>query len=834
MINKYCKYIFNIICSFCILIPSTITAQQKNISGVVIDATNNDPIPMANIYIKNTTIGTTSNIKGQFSLINIPLNDSLIISSLGFKPRSIHPKNCNENLKITLIPVSFNVNEIKVIPKDDRIKKLLNDIDKHRNFNNPDKIERYSYEKYTKWDYTLNNVDNSLMKSKTFKNKQSLFKKLSNGKHYLPVYFSEQITKHEFQQNPTGEKTVIEAENTSGLGVMDHLEISGYTASLESTLNFYNNYVRIYNRNYVSPLSSNGWFYYRYYIEDSVKTDNNWKYKVLYYPRRKEENVFKGYFYINDKHFNLTYIDATLSDKNQLNFLKSMHLTSEYQLINDSVSFLKTNCVEATFDYLPTNYNTQKDRFELGYKRNCSISNVKVDELPMLKLSNNGLSYEYEKSSNAALKDSNYWETKRHIKLSSNDLLKTAIIDSVNNINRIKVMNNTLEMGLTSFYDIGKFEWGPYPDFVTFNKIEGLRLYAGGRTSSEISNNWMLYGGLGYGLKSHEISGQFGAGYKFNGNRRKIVLASFDDRYIKIGENMHILHLKENMLRTSETNLISSFFNRDEFDELYRQQSAQLTYSHEWKTGFSSSLKSCWKKQYSPKFYPFINQSDSITDIQTIEATCELRFSWKEKFIDKGYRRLYLSSNYPIINMSFSAGQAYLGNEHLPYAKVHATCKHSFFLGQTQFKTAFEAGHIFGKLPYTLLNIPRGNETYGLYLYNFNMINYLEFVHDTYFHSFFEYHLNGFFFNRIPLLKKLGLREVLSAKGMIGQLSEKQKNSMNLPDKMGSSTEPYSEVGAGIENLLRFFRLEVLWRSTPSVYDNIPKFGFRAKFEIKL
>ena len=141
---------------------------------------------------------------------------------------------------------------------------------------------------------------------------------------------------------------------------------------------------------------------------------------------------------------------------------------------------------------------------------------------------------------------------------------------------------------------------------------------------------------------------------------------------------------------------------------------------------------------------------------------------------------------------------------------------------------------IFGRVPFTLLELPRGNETFGYYLYDFNMLNYLEFAHDKYLHAYFDYHLNGFVVNRMPLLRSLGLREVLSAKSMIGSLSDKQYEGITIPTNVSGLDQPYLEVGAGFENILRLIRIEAVWRVAPQSKLNVPKFGIRAKVSLNL
>lgn len=133
-----------------------------------------------------------------------------------------------------------------------------------------------------------------------------------------------------------------------------------------------------------------------------------------------------------------------------------------------------------------------------------------------------------------------------------------------------------------------------------------------------------------------------------------------------------------------------------------------------------------------------------------------------------------------------------------------------------------------------MLDIPRGNETFGFFTYDFNMLNYMEYIHDKYFHAYFEYHLNGFIFKRLPLFKRIGLREVFSAKTMVGSLSDIHQQIVEFPVNLSPMKNPYIEVGAGIENILRMFRVEAVWRVNSASVQGAHTFGLRAKFEIKL
>ena len=67
------------------------------------------------------------------------------------------------------------------------------------------------------------------------------------------------------------------------------------------------------------------------------------------------------------------------------------------------------------------------------------------------------------------------------------------------------------------------------------------------------------------------------------------------------------------------------------------------------------------------------------------------------------------------------------------------------------FKYIISAGQIFGNVPYPLLKLHEGNETYAFDPLSFNMMNYYEFVSDKYAGIFAEHHFQGFFLNGVKL-----------------------------------------------------------------------------------
>jgi hypothetical protein len=812
-------------------------AQQITISGTVTDAQTGEPVPYVNIVFRGTTIGTVTDSTGNYS-INRPLNaDTLNFSAVGYYPvqKILHDLSSN-SLFIQLRPETFDISEIKVAPDEGPVRRLLQKITTNRNKNNPDKHRKYSYRKYTRWEYQINHVGEKIINSRAFRNNQSVFQTDSDSSRYLPLYFSEQLVFNEVQKDPPKQRSTVIADKTNGVGILDELQISGYTSALDMEVNYYNNFINLFTHNFVSPVADNGWFYYKYFLADSAVVDGHKQYRVKFQPRRSGENTFKGYFITEDRHYSIVEIDGVLSATSNINFLKSFRLKSEYAFVNDSLPFYKRNQIDAVFDVNPfrSSSDKEKQRLSVFFSQTANIDQVTIGQGPAIELSTPKANYETIYLPDARGKDPQFWEQNRLEELSKKQKEVEQIIDSISRIRVINLTNNLARMTMTGYYDIGKFEIGPFYSFFNTNKVENTHYFFGGRTSKEISEKMMLWGGLGYGTRNKKINGMAGFGYKLESPSRRVLKVSYDDKMIRHGENEKILYLYENSPTASENNLVSQLLKHDELDEIFREQKFRAGYEHEWYPGLQHTLTSSYTRHYSPEFYPFLRNDEPTGSVSAFEVSLDTRLSRQEKYIDDGFLRIYMETPYPIIHFTVAGGKVFYRNQSNWYGRLAATIEQEVFLGQSRFNYAVESGIYFGKLPYTMLDIPRGNETLGYYTYDFNMLNYLEFVHDQYLHLYLEQHMNGFFFRRVPLLKKTDFREVISAKLMMGSVSNKHQEIVSFPSLISKMNNPYIELGAGIENILKMFRVEAVWRLNSKSVIGAPSFGIRAKFELVL
>ncbi len=229
------------------------------------------------------------------------------------------------------------------------------------------------------------------------------------------------------------------------------------------------------------------------------------------------------------------------------------------------------------------------------------------------------------------------------------------------------------------------------------------------------------------------------------------------------------------------------------------------------------------------KIYLYDDQGELFIKDKIIvsEIGFETRFAYKEKFIIGSFERQSLGTKYPVIGFSYNYGVPGLFGGEYEYHKIRLAVKQWFNIANIGWsKYMIETGKTFGTLPWPLLTLHPGNETFVFDEMAFNLMNYFEFVSDQYVSLYYTHHFDGFFLNHIPLLRKLKWREVGFFKGVIGNMSEENKSYNQLPTITNTLEKPYMEAGVGIENIFKIIRVDGIWRLSHLDNENINKFAF--------
>jgi hypothetical protein len=379
------------------------------------------------------------------------------------------------------------------------------------------------------------------------------------------------------------------------------------------------------------------------------------------------------------------------------------------------------------------------------------------------------------------------------------------------------------------YYEVGNFEYGPYYSCYSNNAIEGNRFRLGGRTSNQFSTKFMIGGYGAFGDKDHKFKYGVNGIYLLNKEPRMSLEANWRD-------DMTQLSVSSNQF--SADNISNSIFSVSKNTDLLRIQAAGLTFFREWPKGFQSNVLLNYRTIYPSFYMPFTDQISSTNFPQIVDASVGLniRYAYGEKYLEGEFERTAIPSDFPVINFNATVGNALINNKTYSYTKLELTYDHNFLAGIFgYFEYNLAAGKIIGALPYPLLKLHSGNETYYLDNLAFNLMNYYEFASDIYAQANLTHHFDGFILSKIPLVNTLNLRSLVFARGVIGTLNSQNQSIMEFPGALGGlNGKPYIEAGFGIENIIKILRVDAIWRVTYRDNPYAQKFGIRAQFQLIL
>jgi len=392
------------------------------------------------------------------------------------------------------------------------------------------------------------------------------------------------------------------------------------------------------------------------------------------------------------------------------------------------------------------------------------------------------------------------------------------MVDSVKNVPIYKTYVDVIYGIITGYLSWGNWELGPYSKLYSFNSIEGNRFRIGARTGNGFSKKIQLEGYVAYGLKDYQI--------KYGGDL--IYMVKKDPwRDLTASYQYDVEQLGMSPTAFSSDNILSSLFHRGPNNKLTMAREYHIAYEHEWFSGLVNTIHLTHRELFplgTTEFIlnPYKPNADSMSSFFTSEIRLDTRLSFDESFVNGEFYRTTVSSDYPIFLLSYSYGIPKLFRSDFEYHKLTLNIQQSFNFATIGWsKYIIEAGKIWGTLPYNLLRIHDGNQTFLFDEYAANLMNYYEFISDEYISAYFTHHFDGLLLNHIPLIRKLKWREVASVRGIYGSMTVNNLIYSKFPDNLRSFAQtPYWEAGVGIENILRFIRVDAVWRLT-HLNDNV-------------
>ncbi|MGL4993766.1 MAG: DUF5686 family protein [Bacteroidales bacterium] len=387
-------------------------------------------------------------------------------------------------------------------------------------------------------------------------------------------------------------------------------------------------------------------------------------------------------------------------------------------------------------------------------------------------------------------------------------------------------------------FDFGKWNISPIFSLLTFNEIEGCRLRIGGSTTNKLHPNIFLDGYGAYGFKDEKWKYFAQLTYSFNDDIRHP--NDYPIHTLSLSIKDDVAFPGSDLVSTNKDNLFYSY-RRYPIEQMLRVRSLRFAFHREYRTGFSYELWANNREEFPLGALKFeLPEGGLLSSLRATELGLKVRFAPEERFYQRRYGRFYTTRNNPVLTLSHRIGiKDLLGGDYRynitdfsVYQRVRAS-------GFGYFDILLKAGKQWNEVPFPYLVTPQSNPSYLQANETFDLMGVSEFITDQYLSWQLDYHMGGLIFNTFPFNRFLKLREVVGFKGFAGSLSDKNdprqnKKQMLFPKQLSGDPiaysmrgMPYMEASIGVDNILRFIRLDYVWRLSYKEHKGVDRHGIR-------
>lgn len=802
-------------------------AQTTRITGRVTDAATGEALPFASVAFVDSRISATTDIEGFFRFETYYATDSIRATAVGYRPLAVAVKRDQaQMIDIALQPALADLPEVVVTYRENSAFAVLRQVVRNKPVNNRAKLAAYEYESYNKVEFDLNNITEDFKRKKLFKDLEFIFEHVdtSTTKPSLPIFMTETLSDVYYRQDPQARREIIKGNRVSGV---ENESITQFMGDMYQNVNIYENFLTLFGKNFVSPIADNGIAHYDYLLLDSNWVGRNWCYRIRFKPRHRQQLCFAGEMWINDTSFAVRRIDAGIEPGTNLNFVQELAVHQEYDEVAREVWMLTRD--ELFVDLNPLKDDgTKKNPVQGLYgRRNATYRDFTINK-PRDDAFFGGVSEVVVDPDPLSIGE-DFWAQHRHTRLSKRENDIYHMVDTMKRVPRFRTYLDIITTVVTGYYKAGQVELGPYFNMYSFNPVEGNRFRMGVRTSDDFSKRVEYEGFLAYGTHDQEFKYGIGGRGFISREPRQLLGVYYSHDIEQLGQSTSAFR---------QDNVLSSAFRRTPNTKLTMVDEYKLTYEREWFQGFTTNLMFRARRLFPRGDLQYLRYQDDsptfVNSIRTSEVALNTRYAYREKHVNGTFRRVSLGTNYPAFELHTAFGVPNLFASDHAYTKAVLLASQRLPTGALgNLRYAAEVGRIWGTLPYPLLIIHPGNETFYYDEGAYNTMNFFEFISDRYASVWLQQHFDGFFLNRVPLFRRLKWREVLGVKAVVGDLDDKHASELVLlPIMRRLSQGPFVEASAGVENILKVLRVDGIWRLTYRDSPRASNFALRMKLTI--
>ncbi|MCB2411196.1 DUF5686 and carboxypeptidase-like regulatory domain-containing protein [Hymenobacter lucidus] len=835
--------------SLLLFVLSTLTspmaglAQRIVITGRVTEAASGQPVPFASIFVKGTTLGTTADDNGRYTLTATQFIDSVSASAMGYRPRSrAVSRQLEQTVNLALVSSAVSLGEVVIRSTENPAFAILRKVQQHKRQNDKARLDAFEFDSYNRIEASLSDITDRLARRKVIRDMTALagsvgeMERNAQGKPTVPVFGSEVVSRYYVRHRPNREREEIRHSQLYGAAPRDGTVLSQLLGSSFQDYDFYPNWQVVMGKDFISPIADGWRITYDYDLEDSVMVGQDRCYQLKVFPRRAQDLAFTGRIWITTGTYALRRLDLTVDPKANINFV-------------DQIRILQDLAPTTAGPWLPS-----RTQVVVGLKPTPKQTGLLVR---FITINSNFLAQQphelafYDQplatAADALKVPAGFWAQNRPDTLSAQETRTLTVLDSVGKLPSVRTFLEIADLVVNGYQPLGKrelVELGPVAYSYNWNNVEGNRLRLGLRSTPNLSPDWLAQGYLAYGTRDGEF--KYGLSADRILNRRNWTVVSLKHSY-----DLDLVALLDNdiALESPLFEVAARFGNIKPLLPLWREVTsvtAQTDLFHNF------TQKVTLRHQ---RFDPLYNFAYYTSPAQTPESPTAHRFQLSEVVFESRYapdevqiqnqnhRTAVGIRKWPVFTARYTLGLNDVLGSDFKYHKFNFALTHSLPLGQLgRTEYTLDAGYIPSTVPYPVLKAHLGNES-PIYTSNaYNLMGYFEFVSDRYASLHAEHYFEGLLINSVPLLKKLDWRLVASGNVLYGSLRDANRRTTPdvdaagqlVPTYRGLGSAPYVEMGYGVENILKFIRVDFLHRLTYRDLPGARNFGVKVCAQFKL
>ena len=824
-----------------LLVPVVAEAQQTTtaVQGRVRDAETNEPIPFVQIVFEGTTIGTETDMDGKFSISNTQGLTKLQFRMMGYEAQTFKAVQGKTKKRVTvkMVPRGKTLQAVEITAKKGNSKysrkhnpavELVKKVIAHKEENRLEHVDQYHRQVYERLSMSLDDF-NPDFEGKRIWRKLNFLEKYIDETEFdatpiLCVSMREALAEESYRKDPSLKRRLVKGKRMEGLDeVMEDEGMDANIQAMFTPVDIYDGDIELMLNHFTSPLSPVlAVTFYKYYITDTTFVDGQKCVELSFVPANQQSYGFTGRMYVSldpDSTFALTKYVMTVSPHVNLNFVRDLSIVQTFH--RDSAGH-----------YLPYRCDTYGRMYISKRIQELYVHQMRVyteydlsDTADMLADSLFSVfEHEVVLPRKDLLRYKSEFNARRPVKLTAKETVLDSMWIELRRLPEFRILKATGEVLASGYIPThrkrseSRFDLGPVFNFLSYNHQEGWRVRLGGMSKATLSPRHFLEGYVAYGFRDQRPKTNLTYTYTFDDKDRHVHEAPYSS--ISLNATYELETPGQSYDNFDRDNIFSS--SDKELNVQYVAQ-ALLRFRKEWKSHlrFDTWLAA---RRYEPAGSLEYLQYQADGSLKRVDYFTEGEFHVGLSFTPNfaaGTRRRETQSNLrrdaPTISLSHNVNL--VDGETLIQSTSFSADKRFWLSSFGHIDAKVVSGVIWNRAPYTRLYIPSGNANLFLATNAFNTMRPMEFIMDQYVAFFATYHLKGWILNRIPLINRLRLREVVGFNFLYGGLSNKNDfysdptGLYKMPEgTQAFGTTPYMEYSIGVENILKFLRVDFVRR----------------------